>query len=64
MKNELQEWQKIILDDAIEFEFIKSNEFDEAVRILKEFNNADDFFYECSEREDALSKNLADASQI
>ena len=64
MEDKLEPWQKIILDTAIEFEFIKATEFNEALKILMQFKDEEEFYFNCIQKDEPLIKKLIYASQI
>lgn len=56
-------WQEGILFKALEFDFIKIEQLDEAANILLKYSSEDDFFYSCCDA-NGLAYALALASQI
>lgn len=40
----LPTWQESVLFKALEYQFIKTEQLDEAVKILSKYNGEDDFF--------------------
>lgn len=56
-------WQEGILYKALEFDFIQIEQLDEALNVILNYTEEDNFFYNCCDA-NGLAYTLALASQI
>jgi hypothetical protein len=60
----LDNWQEKIVFQALEYDFIKPEEVNEAVTVVKYFDDENSFFDHCNKSANKLKLTLAKSSQI